>query len=340
MPETRPALRYQLLPPFLERRPGNAAVWWNRLPAERTGLFNLLFKEGGLWEKIEKGMEIPIGDPQEKALRGKESEIEGAVGTLYADMARAARFESCDWQLPLREGNFIAIPLPDAQQMRTWARLLVAKAHLEIAEGKYDEAVATLQTGFALGRHVAQGQTIVNGLIGSAIAWQMMKQVEQFIQQPDAPNLYWALATLPRPLIDYRPGYEAESNLLFLQFPELKDLEKKDLSADQWRDLFCKLAHDVEQLRKLFGLPDVRPTDWTIVAANIIRAYPRAKQYLSEHGRPKAKVEAMPVDQVVLLYSVALYMEISDDQFKWMFLPDAEGKAGLDRGNSASLGVS
>ena len=35
--------------------------------------------------------------------------------------------------------------------------------------------------------------------------------------------------------------------------------------------------------------------------------------------------------QAVLLYSVAFYEELSDDQFKWMFLPYAEGKAGRDR---------
>jgi hypothetical protein len=38
-PEPRPALKYQLLPPFLERRPGNAAVWWNGIPAEKEALF-------------------------------------------------------------------------------------------------------------------------------------------------------------------------------------------------------------------------------------------------------------------------------------------------------------
>ena len=68
----------------------------------------------------------------------------------------------------------------------------------------------------------------------------MSNQVQQFIQQPDAPNLYWALSTLPRPLVDMRPGAEAESNILYLQFPELRDLDKKKLSPEEWRELLKK----------------------------------------------------------------------------------------------------
>jgi hypothetical protein len=326
MPEPRPALKYQLLPPFLERRPGNAAVWWNRLLARRWFL-NDLYKEGGPWDKIARWMEIPIGDPREKEYRAKEPQIVQTVAVGYDEMARAARFESCDWELPVREGNYISVLLPEVQELRTWGRLLGAKAHLEIAEGKYDQAVGTLQTGFVLARHASQGQTLVHALIGSAIARLMTVQVEQFIQQPDAPNLYWALTTLPRPLIDYRPGFESESSLLYLQFPELKDLDKKNLSAQQWRELLDKVVREVD----LWGNTNAATMRWAVTRIGIIQGYPRAKQYLIEHGRPAAKVEAMPVAQVVLLYSVALYEELSDDYCKWAFLPCAEDKTGRDR---------
>ncbi len=39
----------------------------------------------------------------------------------------------------------------------------------------------------------------------------------------------------------------------------------------------------------------------------------------------------MPVAQVVLLYTVKLYDELSDDQFKWFYLPSSEADAGLQR---------
>ena len=331
-PEPRPALKYQLLPPFLERRPGNAAVWWNRLPAERSHFYANLYSEGGLWEKIEKWMDIPLGDPREKAYREKELALAKGIGILrpggLSDMERAARFESCDWQLPIREGNYIATLLPELQQCRAYGRLLTAKAHLEIAEGRYDEAVRTLQTGYALGRHVAQSPTLVSALVGVTIAGMMSHEVQQLIQQPDAPNLYWALSTLPRPLVDFRLGGEAESNLLYLQFPRLRDLDKKNLSPEEWRKLLNEVMEDIRTIWDTSVDPHMLPAVTTLLA---LRGYPLAKRTLIEQGRTAAEVEAMPVAQVVLLYTVQLYEELSDDQFKWFFLPAAEAGDGLQR---------
>ena len=332
-PEPRPALKYQLLPPFLERRPGNAAVWWNRLPAERSHFYANLYSEGGLWEKIEKWMDIPLGDPREKAYREKELALAKGIGILrpggLSDMERAARFESCDWQQPIRDGNYIAILIPEVQQARTFARLLSAKAHLEIAEGKYDEAVRTLQTGYAQARHVAQSPIIVSSLVGVTIAGVMSYQVQQFIQQPDAPNLYWALSTLPRPVVDFWRGGEAESNFLYLQFPELRDLDKKQLAPEEWRELLNRIVAELPKL----SVGESPEACQTAIIALAVQGYPHAKRYLIERGRTAAEVEAMPVAQVVLLYTVHLYEELSDEQFKWFFLPASEAGDGPQRAN-------
>jgi hypothetical protein len=69
----------------------------------------------------------------------------------------------------------------------------------------------------------------------------------------------------------------------------------------------------------------------SIIVLAIVQGYPRAKQYLVEHGRSPAEVEAMPVAQVIILYTVGRHEELNDDQFKWMFLPYAASKAGLER---------
>jgi hypothetical protein len=320
-PEPRPALKYQLLPPFLERRPGNAAVWWNGLPGERECFFAEFDK---VLEKILAWMDMPVGSPQEKAYR--EKELAKAIpllgaGGVFSDMERAARFESCDWQLPIREGNFIAILLPNVQQAREYARLLAAKAHLEIAEGKYDQAVRTLQTGYAEARHVAAGQTIINSLVGVTIAEVMSNEVRQLIQQPGAPNLYWALSSLPRPLVDFRPGGEAESNLLYLQFPELRDVGKKTLSPDAWRALLNKIVTDCSKLDDRQHSPETREA---ITVMSIIQGYPKAKRCLIAEGRAAAEVEAMPVAQVILLYWMKLYDDLSDEQCKLFLLPSSE----------------
>ena len=65
-------------------------------------------------------MAIPIGDPREKAYRDKELANDIGMlrsGRIFRDIERAARFESCDWEQPIREGNFIAVTLPEIQQI-------------------------------------------------------------------------------------------------------------------------------------------------------------------------------------------------------------------------------
>lgn len=330
-PEPRPALRYQLLPPLLDRRPGNAAVWWNRMTAERTNFFAKLESSGGLWDEISKWMDIPLGDPREKTSRPKEVWLSSS-NPLFGDMDRAARFETCDWEQPVHEGEFFTMLLPEIQQARSYSRLLSAKAHLEIAEGRYDAAVRTFQTGFSQARQVAQSPTVVSGLVGVTIASIMSNQVQEFIQRPDAPNLYWALSTLPRPLVSMRLAGETESIGLYLQFPELRNLDRKQLSPDEWRALLKKVEDGIGELERFFTYEKRSPENISLTnVASILAAYPRAKRYLAAHGRAAAEVEAMPVAQVILLYSVKIYDDLMDDQYKWFFLPAAEAGDALSR---------
>ena len=55
------------------------------------------------------------------------------------------RRKTCEWNYPLPEQRLdvIEILLPDAQSMRQWGRVLVLEGRVEIAEGKYDEAIRT-----------------------------------------------------------------------------------------------------------------------------------------------------------------------------------------------------
>ena len=58
-------------------------------------------------------MAIPLGDPREKEYRAKARGFENRA--LFSDMERAARFESCDWELPIREGGVIEMRIPKCQ---------------------------------------------------------------------------------------------------------------------------------------------------------------------------------------------------------------------------------
>ena len=274
-----------------------------------------------LWEKIQKWIETPLNEfPKEEA--GKVLQ-----GSQFKFLDQAARCEYCDWQLPLRDEPFYEILLPELQQTRSFGRMLAAKARLQIAEGQLDEAAHTLQTGYALARHVGEGQTLINALVGIAITGIMSKQVETFIEQPGAPNLYWALTNLPDPLVDMRPGLEAEWAMIYLSYPELRNLKAKDDSPEQWRD---RLNNMMGKLLSFSGGPPSIPSELATTALSL-KGYPLARQGLIEQGYKPEEVEAMPVPKVILLYTMRTYEELRDDIFKWFAVPYPQALGGMEK---------
>jgi hypothetical protein len=326
--EPRAALKYQLLPPLLDRRPGNAAIQYLKVPHEQTRLFS----DNAFWDTIEKWSEMPLPElRKEVGGEGKKYAWIASQSSIIEMLDRGARCDSCDWDIPIREHEFYTILLPDVQASRSSGRILAARARLQIAEGRYADAIHTLQTGYALGRHVAQGPTLINGLVGVTIAGMMSNQVETLIQQPDAPNLYWALSSLPRPLIDFRPGYDAEFASIYLSYPELRDLEKKDYPPEQWRRLLQKTVADLTKFMRLEVLSPQSDARSLLLVPSMLEGYPRAKRFLIAEGRPAAEVEAMSAAQVILIYTMQTYDELRDDTFKWFSLPYPEARQGMGR---------
>ncbi len=112
-------------------------------------------------------------------------------------LEQAAKRKQCDW--PYMDDDTIS------QDMRKHRRLvffLALQIHFQIAEGQFDKAVGTVQTGLAMAKHLGEGPTLIHGLFGVGIGGVIVGRLEQFVQRPDAPNLYWALQALPRPFID------------------------------------------------------------------------------------------------------------------------------------------
>ena len=298
--EAVPALRYQLLPPFVDRRPGNAAVLYPKLLLEvhHTSLTELR-------ENIDRWNELPIAElPREEvaaAMLRWRSVLDG--------LDRAARCEYCDWQLPLREQPFYEILLPEVQAMRQYAKLVAADVRLAIAEGRFDDALRGLQTGFAIARHVAAGPTLVSALVGISISRTMLARVEEFIQQPAAPNLYWALTSLPRPFIDLRAALEVEREFLALSLPAAANPPARAEAV-------------LESLRWA-----VSGSDWPGTAEYLqicLQVYPQAKKFLIEQGRTAEEVEALSVRGAMGLYVLATYERVRDETMKWMYVPYVE----------------
>ncbi len=313
-----PALKYELLPDGKDLTPGNAAQLYYRAYSPEWYSW---VKAPGMAEKIEKALQTPLHELAALNLNFLLTD------KLLHEVDLAARREYCDWEFtPRIKAEGMGMVLPDVQGFRTIAKLLAVRARLQMAQGHFDDAVYTLQTANALGRHVGDLPIFICSLVGKAIAQVMNAQVEELIRCPGSPNLYWALADLPRPFISLRKAGGAEKLWLEAELPIIKDLDVTRLGPQQQKAL-------LEQMQRLFQLSsNGRDSDWQaslVLLVGAIKAYPEAKSALIAAGRKPAEVEALPVLVVVTIHSLQQYRQLLDDLLKWHAFPYWQAAAGM-----------
>ncbi|HJT77144.1 MAG TPA: hypothetical protein VJ739_08080 [Gemmataceae bacterium] len=305
-----PALKYELLPELKDQTPGNAALeyyrafspeWWGHIQQPKTQ------------ELISNALQVPLED--------LPKELNWVLNNhMLQQVDLAARREYCNWGMAerlRREG--IGLLLPDVQSLRQIAALLAVRARLEIAEGRYDKALYTLQTGFSLGRASGNGVILIQDLVGMAVTGLMIDRLTELVQQPGAPNLYWALTNLPQPFFDLRTAFQGEKLWLFVSLPGLRDIETGRLPPQQLQNLMNAYTLIVDGRK-------ATASERLEVTVFVLRAYPEAKRALIAEGRKPEEVEALPALQVVLIQSLHQYQRLQDDLFKWYGLPYWEAR--------------
>lgn len=317
-----PALKYRLFPLTSDRKDGNAVPIYLRFAHERLDA-----TRKRLEEKPEEWNKLPL----EKLPLGEVKEFLQGYSYHLRQLDLGARRKSADWSYTLDAGNPINLQLPDVQEMRMYGKLLVLKARVEIVEGRYADALRTLETGYSFSQQVSEAPLLINGLVGLAVANQVTNAVEDLVERADAPNLYWALAVLPRPLIDLRKALEIEQKLLEMQFPDLADLARTRPAAE-WDAALKRVRLEMERIAKLEKntppLPNRYPTDEPAAKS---RDLPAARKYLAEVVGVKAeRLDAMPAAEVLLLYASHYNREVAEDVFKVVYLPYPQSRGLAD----------
>lgn len=116
----------------------------------------------------------------------------------------------------------------------------------------------------------------------------------ELMNRPDAPNLYWALASLPRPLLSYQRAMEMERTFVVADFPELADPHLADFTGQQWRDVFDKAvtllpANSANQLPSASAWANPQS-----VADEVNRTLPEAAAYYAQsHHVPADQVQQL-----------------------------------------------
>ncbi len=324
-------MKYTLLPDPLDCTPGNAAPLWIRAGAAASDEGRRLRDSG-----VKGG---PPGTPfnldnKPVLLKDLPKEEVRAYLAHFAMPLRladeAARRDHCDWEMPPLTIQDMDFPLEELSHLRMIAGLLTSRCRLELSERRFDDALHTLQTGFALARDLGKADTLIHDLVAIAVGSIMFGQVEEWMQVPGSSNLFWALTDLPAPLVNTAHAMHTELTTLYRSFPALREVlnrsDKGALSVEETNRIVAELYKDWG------AYIGQKVPDWQRklgAAALILKEYPAAKKYLREQGRTAEQVEAMPAAQVVLLYFVEQYDEIKDDFLKWMNVPPWQARAGL-----------
>jgi hypothetical protein len=323
-PEPRPALEYRLFPLASDRKDGNAVPIYLRLNFEQNDAARRDWSE-----TPRKWNEAPI---DKIPLTEAKAFLNGYPRRFLRQFELGARRKTAEWNYTIDEGNPVGILLPDLQMMRDYVPMMVLKVRVELAEGDYAAAAHWLETGFAFSQHVGNGPFLVSRLVGVACANQFTGCLFDFVQQPDAPDLYWSLTALPRPLIDLRDALDFEYRFMELQFPDLADLNRPR-SPEQWDVMLKKVRTEYQRITRADQeTPEgsrLKPLVGTAAADPASKSPdpPAARKYLTEQRKLAAnKVEAMPPAQVLLLYLVGTYNEFRDDAYKATYLPYPEAK--------------
>jgi hypothetical protein len=150
--------------------------------------------------------------PDQLPVKEVESAMEKLKPTLDL-LSQAARSKTCNWPF-IKPGQAQQKLMDDLSKYRQFAFILDVQAKLEIAQGRYGQAMETLKTSNAMANQLGNGPTLIQGLVGIAIAAVNQKRIEQWIQSDNAPDLYWALEDMPQPLVDVTKAIKIETDNL------------------------------------------------------------------------------------------------------------------------------
>ena len=308
MPAPKPALRYQLLPEVGELNPGNPAQYYLRCFCEQRNFF---FSKEAVAERA-RYRSMPLAELPADQLRDY-----GKGPLQQADWA--ARLDALDWQAqPRLKAEGMGLALPELGPLRILAAALQVRFRAEVAGRRFDDAVRTAKTSFALARHLGEHPTVAANLVGLWVADLPLDTLEEMVQQPGCPNLYWALTDLPGPLVELRKGLQGDGVLVAADLRPLRN--DAPMTADELNEVvssvFGRIGFAREQTgqapRNLRAELRARVKDPSRVRA--------ARRRLVEAGCAEGRVREFPPTQVILLDEKRAYQVRRDEDMKLLAL--------------------
>jgi len=339
--ESKPALKTKfVLDPF-EQLEGNAAIYYLKAMGflERDPARDQIRQA---YKNVEEQMKATGKErehfPPYSYLEMRPSDYPKAEVAKYLELtafqepilreAKRMRYFSMDRNIHLAE-NPVVYLLPEIQAMRELAKTQSIRCRLAIAENRIDDAIEIISQQITMSRHLGMDDFLVCYLVGNAVLSMALEDSLFLREHADCPNLYWAFAQLPRPLIDTERCLAFERQFAFFQISRLKEVNTTVKTSEYWHEFiadFSKQTADMEQYadstNKRFISQVQGDKRVEAIQKSIEENASQAKQYLLDRGILTSEVvESFPKEQLVFLAMKDYYQVAGDNNFKWLNLP-------------------
>jgi len=347
-----PVFRHRLLAREISLTTGNSVPFYYRAQAEMRPILKEM--RAKFDEEKELGSWYSTGEDSTPLARlplDKVRQANQMFDPVYRNhLLPAFERSDCDWELGIRElrgPDIVSFLLPEFQDSRELARLMMLRTRQALAERRYDDAVVIMRNQYRLGHDVATVPFLVCGLIGAAIDGMTNGALIELISSPDSPNMYWALTELPQPLINLQPAARFELDFGARMFPFIDEAETADHAPEEWNRLFTQSLRDFMRITgdvvamqggtvpteggtsRGQSLDDVKAG---IAATGLgLIGYTHAKERLIAQGMDAERIEKMAVGQVIAIYTERICRRFSDDYEKLWYMPFADMRVASDQ---------
>lgn len=336
--EPNPALRLRLVPGGQEAEQGNAAMSYLKAMGflehtqQRIAVEEFILSERAKISESARGQTASPPDawyelwPQVIPVNQVDEYLKLLdFQTRFLDDAN--RRTHCDFGRHIGETDepYWAYLLPEIQQCRELARTQRLRFLVALAKGDVDAAVKVFGQQLTLGYHIGQDDFLVSSLVGIACANIGFYDAYFLCEANESPNMYWAMAALPNPLVSIAKPVELELSQALGLRSELEQLTLTESNLTQTRVLLANLQDAIQQLG------DSQNNQIALPLA-IANSYPEAVDYLvSRCGEDPNVLDDLPRSQVWLVAVSRLNAEIAD-QYRMVFLVDETRR--LDRASA------
>lgn len=316
-----PLLRYRLWPAPELRRHQNPAPMVTRavilslqVPANARKQFSQNY---GDWADL----------PLDELPREEIHKVLDRYASALSELRRLENLVRLEYNLQLDQlsaPEMIQTLLPELQEMRQLARLLSLRARVAVAEGRWNDAVDDCRVGFRLAEIAGHStEFLVGRLVGFAISRMMFLVIEEAIQQPGCPNLYWALASLPEDrLFETRDSIEFESVMLSRIFSAAGPLPDRAIGESAARDGIRRLIHEANLTLRSGGDQEATSTLSELLAGMyVVTLAEPSRDLLAETEQWGERARQLSASEAVLRASNLKFQRVRDRWVAWSMLP-------------------